>query len=167
MRILRNLLIGLVVLALALVAVAYILPREVPVERSIVIDAPPEAIFPYVNSLQRSAEWSPWLGIDPDVQLTYAGPEEGVDNMLAWTSDHPQVGSGRQRITVSIPNERVESDLDFGDMGRAVATIALMPQGDQTQVTWGLIADMGLNPIGRWMGLMMDNWVGPDYERGL
>jgi hypothetical protein len=26
---------------------------------------------------------------------------------------------------------------------------------------------MGVNPVGRWMGLMMDRWVGADYERGL
>jgi len=24
-----------------------------------------------------------------------------------------------------------------------------------------------MNPMGRWMGLMMDGWVGPDYETGL
>ena len=26
---------------------------------------------------------------------------------------------------------------------------------------------MGARPAGRWLGLMMDNWVGADYERGL
>jgi hypothetical protein len=26
---------------------------------------------------------------------------------------------------------------------------------------------MGMNPVGRYMGLMMDRWVGGDYERGL
>ena len=26
---------------------------------------------------------------------------------------------------------------------------------------------MGLNPIGRLMGLMMDRWIGGDYEKGL
>jgi hypothetical protein len=26
---------------------------------------------------------------------------------------------------------------------------------------------MGNNPIGRWMGLMLDGLVGADYERGL
>jgi hypothetical protein len=34
-------------------------------------------------------------------------------------------------------------------------------------VTWMLDTDMGAGPIGRWMGLMMDKWVGGDYETGL
>lgn len=167
MRFLRNVLIFLAILAAGFVAVAYVLPRKVPVERSILIDAPPEAVFPFVNSLQRGAEWSPWLGIDPDVRLGYAGPPEGVGNRLVWASDHPDVGNGSQEITRSIPNERVESSLDFGDMGRATAWLALAPEGAGTRVTWGLVADMGRNPVGRWMGLMMDEWVGADYERGL
>jgi hypothetical protein len=116
MRFLRNLLIAIVVVFVAVVAVAYVLPRQVEVERSVVIAAPPEEVFPYLNSLQRGAEWSPWLGLDPDVQLAYEGPEEGVGNTLAWVSEHPNVGSGRQEITVSDPNSRVESSLDFGDM---------------------------------------------------
>ncbi|MCX8952648.1 hypothetical protein OU790_04290 [Ruegeria sp. NA] len=28
-------------------------------------------------------------------------------------------------------------------------------------------SDLGLNPMSRWMELMMDKWVGGDYERGL
>ena len=167
MRFLRNLLIFIVLVIAAVVAVAYVLPRKVPVERSVVIEAPREQVFPYLNSLQRGAEWSPWLGLDPNVQLTYEGPEEGVGNTLAWTSEHPNVGSGRQEITLSEPNARVESSLDFGDMGTATAWLALEPEGAGTKVTWGLLADMGMNPVGRWMGLMMDRWAGTDYERGL
>lgn len=167
MRFLRNLLIFVVLVVVAAVAVAYVLPRQVPVERSVVIAAPPEEVFPYLNSLQRAAEWSPWLGIDPEVQLAYEGPEEGVGNTLAWVSEHPNVGSGRQEITASEPNSRVESSLEFGDMGTAMAWFALEPEGTGTRVTWGMMADMGMNPVGRWMGLMMDRWVGADYERGL
>ena len=34
-------------------------------------------------------------------------------------------------------------------------------------MTWGLEADMGNAPVGRYMGLMMDRWVGGDFEAGL
>jgi len=34
-------------------------------------------------------------------------------------------------------------------------------------VKWGFATDMGMNPIARWMGLMMDRWVGADYQKGL
>lgn len=167
MRIIGRILIGLVLLVVVLAGVGMLLPRNVEVSRSAVVEAPPGEIFPEVNSLQRAAAWSPWLGIDPEVQTTYSGPDAGVGNRLEWQSDHPQVGNGSQEITASMPDSRVESALDFGDMGTAVAWFDLEPQGDATQVTWGLDADMGAGPIGRWMGLMMDDWVGSDYEEGL
>ncbi len=167
MRILRNIVIGLIVLVVALAAGSYLLPRNVIVERMMVIDAPPEAVFPHVNSLQAATEWSPWISRDPEVQLAYSGPEAGVGNVLEWQSDHPQVGDGRQEIIESEANARVVSSLDFGSMGTATAWFDLAPDGAGTRIVWGLDADMGMSPIGRWMGLAMDRLVGGDYEAGL
>ncbi len=167
MKFLRNLVIGLIGLVVILAASAYLLPRHVVVERSIAVEAPPETVFPLINSLKRGAEWSPWLARDPQTKLTFGGPDEGVGANMHWESDHPQVGNGSQQITLSRANERVESALDFGAQGPATAWFDLVPDGTGTLLTWGLDADMGMNPIGRWMGLMMDGWVGPDYERGL
>ncbi|MEM9247451.1 MAG: SRPBCC family protein [Pseudomonadota bacterium] len=167
MRIFGRIILGIVSLVVLLLAAGMLLPRSVEVTRSIEIETPPEAVFPLVNSLERTAEWSPWLGIDPDIETVYSGPSEGVGSKLDWTSEHPDVGNGSQEITESTPDSRVVTALDFGDMGTAYATFELSPDGGGTAVTWSLLADMGAGPIGRWMGLMMDGWVGPDYERGL
>ncbi|ABD53028.1 SRPBCC family protein [Jannaschia sp. CCS1] len=167
MRLLRNILIGLVSLVVVLAIIGMFLPRYVSVERDIMVNAAPEDVYPHVNSLQAFSEWSPWGDIDPDMVVTYSGPEEGVGNVMEWTSDHPNVGNGRQEILEVVENESVRSALDFGDMGTAEAWWRLTPDGDSTRVVWGLTADMGGGPVGRWFGLMMDSWVGPDYERGL
>ncbi|WP_377191983.1 SRPBCC family protein [Ruegeria meonggei] len=167
MRFIKRILVTLIVLVLALVGISYLLPGQAEVSRSITIDAPPNAIFPFVNSMQETEKWSPWLSRDPNTQLSYSGPEAGVGNTLNWSSDHPQVGTGSQEITASTPDQAVRTALDFGPMGTAQASFELQPEGDQTQVTWGFVSDLGLNPMSRWMGLMMDNWVGGDYERGL
>lgn len=167
MRILKWILGIVVVLGLVFLAGGMLLPREVTVARSVEIDAPPEAVFPYVNSLKAGQEWSPWLSRDPDVELAYSGPDEGVGAVMTWASDQQDVGSGRQEIVASVPEERVETDLDFGPMGTAKATFLLEDAGGGTRVTWDLVADMGSGPVGRWMGLMMDGLVGADYEQGL
>jgi uncharacterized protein YndB with AHSA1/START domain len=167
MRILGRILLVLLGAVLLLGALAYLFPREVTVERSIEIAAPPEEVFPHVNSLQRFAEWSPWQEMDADMQQSFSGPEQGVGNRMEWSSDNPSVGSGSQEITLSIPGQRVETALDFGNMGTARAWHVLEPARSGTEVTWGLLADMGNWPVGRYMGLMMDRWVGADYERGL
>lgn len=167
MKFIKRLISVIVILGAALIGGAYLLPQEVTVSRSVVIDAEPSAIFPHVNSMQGTEGWSPWLARDPEVQLSYSGPDRGVGNTLEWASDEPSVGNGRQEIVVSVENERVETALDFGEMGTAQAAFLLASSGSGTEVTWTLVSDMGTNPIGRYMGLMMDRWVGGDYEAGL
>jgi uncharacterized protein YndB with AHSA1/START domain len=165
MRLLGRLVAGLVAIVIVLAAAAYLLPREVTVTREIVIAAPPEKIFPHLNSLQRAAEWSPWAGLDPTMQATWAGPEQGVGNRMEWSGS--DIGAGSQEIIASVPNRRVETALDFGGMGIATAWQVLRPEDAGTRVTWGLLVDMGNTPHGRYMGLMMDRWVGADYDAGL
>ncbi len=167
MKFLKRLIAVVVIVVAALIGGAYLLPQEVTVSRSITIDAEPDAIFPHVNSMQGTEGWSPWLSRDPEVRLSYSGPEMGVGNTLEWASEEPSVGNGRQEIVTSVENERVETALDFGDMGTAQAAFILEANGGATQVTWTLVTDMGTNPVGRYMGLMMDRWVGADYEAGL
>ncbi|NVO55999.1 SRPBCC family protein [Rhodobacteraceae bacterium B1Z28] len=163
----KRILGGLIVLILILIGVSYLLPGKAEVSRSITIAAPPEAIFLYVNSMQETEKWSPWLSRDPETKLTYSGPDAGVGNTLNWSSEHPQVGTGSQEIIASTPDQAVRTALDFGPMGTATASFVLQPEGQQTQVTWGFTSELGLNPMSRWMGVMMDKWVGGDYERGL
>ena len=86
---------------------------------------------------------------------------------MRWVSDQRDVGTGSQEIVVSEPDSRVETALDFGEMGTATAFFDLAPGGGGSRVTWGFTTDTGFNPVGRWMGLMMDRWVGADYETGL
>ena len=167
MRIVKWLLGIVLVLAVVFVGGAFVLPRTVEVARSIEIDATATDVFPHVNSLKATEAWSPWLDRDPDVQLTYSGPETGEGSKMEWLSENPQVGSGSQVITASEDGKRVATDLDFGDMGTAKAEFLLEASGDKTTVTWGFATDTGMNPMARWMGLMMDGWVGNDYEIGL
>ncbi len=167
MRIVKWLIGIIVVLAVVFVGGAFFMPREVTVARSIEIDKPAAEIFPHVNALKAAEGWSPWLGRDPEVQLTYSGPEEGVGNKLVWASEHPQVGNGSQEIIASEPDKMVQTALDFGPMGSAVAQFDLVEAGGKTTVTWGFETDLGNNPMARWMGTQMDKWVGGDYETGL
>lgn len=161
-------LVGLiVVLIVALVAIAYLLPREVSVARSIEIAAAPDAIFPYLNNHKASNEWSPWAEKDPNTKWTFTGPESGVGAKMKWESESDQVGTGTSEIIKSEDGKHVVINLDFGDMGTAEAGFVLEPSGAGTKVTWGFKTDLGMNPMGRYFGLMFDEWIGADYEKGL
>ena len=167
MRMIRRLFMYVIGLVVILVLGAYALPREVTVKRGVVIDAPVETVFLLVNSLKRMSGWSPWIGRDPAIKLVFSGPDAGVGATMGWSSVMEQVGNGTQEITQSIVNARVESRLVFGQMRPSVAVFDLTTEELGTRVEWSLISDMGMNPVGRWMGLMMDRWVGPDFETGL
>ena len=155
-------------LILLLVLIGLMLPRQVRVERSVMISSTPDRVFPYLNNLKNFVnEWSPWTEKDPNMKQSFSGPDSGVGAHYEWVGDKKKVGTGKMTISKSEENKLVVTDLDFGKRGKATARWILDTEGDKVKVTWDLDTDMGGNPIGRYFGLMMDKWVGGDYEHGL
>ncbi len=157
-------LVGVVAL---LAAIGMALPRVITVARSIKITAPAAEIFPHVNNLRATVPWSPWLARDPDAALDFNDIPEGVGAAMTWASENRSVGSGRMEITGAEPPVHLDVALDFGAGSTAEATWDFAEAGGVTRATWRLTIDMGGGPHARWMGMMMDRWVGRDYEEGL
>ncbi len=152
---------GIIVL---LLLISLVLPSKVHVERSLVINAPASKIFNEVNSLQKWSAWDPWQKMDPAMTNEFSGPESGVGNKNTWKSE--KVGDGSQVITESVPNEKIESELDFGH-SKAKGSFTFVPEGSGTKVVWAMDSETGMNPMARYMGLMMDGMVGGEFEKGL
>ena len=71
-------------------------------------------------------------------------------------------------ITQAVPSVIVKFSLTIEGMGPpsdGTFTIAAAPQG--SMVEWKMRVDMGNNPIGRWIGLMMPTWLRKDFTDGL
>ena len=154
-------------LAVVVFGGGFLLPRQVHVERSAVVDARPATVHVLLNGFRIYNTWSPWFELDPQAKYTVSGPDAGVGAKLAWASDKKDVGSGSQVIVESRAPELVKTALDFGGMGTATSEFRLTPEGEGTRIVWGLDSDMGAGPIGRWSGLLMDRMVGKDFEKGL
>lgn len=157
--------LGLVVLLAIYLATR---PNAIHYERSTTIEAPPEAIFPYVNDLHRFGEWSPWEKVDPQMQRSYDGPSAGVGAGYHWKGNK-EIGEGSMTITRSTPNREVLIALEFISPFRAsnVATFTLVASGAGTKVTWAMD---GPNPLmSKVMGLVMnlDKMIGGQFEQGL
>jgi carbon monoxide dehydrogenase subunit G len=153
-------------IALIVVGGSFLLPAQAVVTRSIDISAPPDTVFAIVGDLRRFNEFSPWADIDPDIKYTYEGPESGVGQLMKWSSDNADVGSGSQTIVRYEPATFVESQLDFGMQGKSTASFDLVPSTAGTNVTWTFNSDLEGIPA-KWFGLMFDRWIGADYEMGL
>lgn len=167
MSVVKRILLGLLILVVLLTLVGFLLPSSAHVERSTTIDAPPSTVFALVNGFRSFNRWSPWAERDPETEYLYEGPVSGVGARMSWDSQNPQVGSGSQEITLSQPNERVETHLDFGPQGTAEAFFELQAADGGTAISWGFDTEFGMNLVSRYMGLMFDSWIGADYEAGL
>ena len=93
-----RLILGLGALVLILAAVALGLPAHVTVSRSVVINAPEHAIYPYLDNLRRFPDWSPWSARDPKMKVNFSGPPEGKGAKIEWASEEPSIGAGSMEI---------------------------------------------------------------------
>ncbi|MEM7544056.1 MAG: SRPBCC family protein [Pseudomonadota bacterium] len=151
--------------ALALIGISpYVMPGEVTIEREAVIDASPEAVYQVLSSNQGFQRINPWKDADPTLQITLSGPEAGIGSAFSFSGKD---GEGTQTITALDPARRVVTEIDLGAMGKPVQSFTLEPAGEGVRVIWSTRADFGLNPIGRIIGLFMDDRLGPVYEQGL
>lgn len=148
-----------------LVAVGFALPDRYTVERSVIIEAPPARIQPHVADFARWPAWQPWARRDDEAKFSHHG-EAGPGQTFAW--DGPDLGRGRIEMTGVAP-DRIDIALEFREGGvRPTGALLLEPtDGGATRVTWRIEGKTTLQPIGNYLGLLMDGIIGPDLEAGL
>lgn len=167
MRILKIIGITLLIVIVLLVGIAFLLPKTITVERSIVIKADASKVFEQINNLPEWKNWSPWYKLDTAVKMTYSDPSSGTGSWYTWNSEVKNVGNGKLTITKSIPNDSILTELVFMEQGAAQGGFAFSKSDSGTQVKWFLSSNLGNNPIARYFGLFMDKMLGPDFEQGL
>jgi len=166
-KMLKTLFLGVFGLIAALAVIGLALPRGVHIERQTTIAAKPATVFAYLNGWKNFNQWSPWASLDPQTQYRYEGPLMGVGAKQSWSSEQKNVGHGSQEITAVEPDKSITIKLMLPDMAPSVVTQTLTPEGEGTRIVWAMDADMGLNPLNRWFGLLLEKFIGPDYEKGL
>ncbi|MEO1209414.1 MAG: SRPBCC family protein [Cyanobacteria bacterium J06638_20] len=161
-------LFGLVVLVFGL---GFVLPSHNHVQRDILINAEPEAVFAQISDFHAWDNWSPWANLDPNASMSIEG--KGIGQIMAWTSEDPQVGTGTQEIMELDAPLHLVTHLEFGSEGNADATFELQPEAGQTRVVWSLDFDArkGLplweQPISTYISYAIDAMIGSSYETGL
>ena len=156
---------GIILLVLI---IGFTSPRIARMNRTILINASSQEIFPYLNNLKSFVDnWSPWTEKDPDATHEYNDIAEGEGAFYSWKGAPKKVGEGSMKIVESEKDKRVKVYLQFKGRGDAHASWILDPQEGNTKVTWDFEGDNGMNPISRIFGRFMDKFLGPDYEKGL
>ncbi len=167
MKAIKTIVIILVALVALVFVVSLFLPSQVHVERDGVVNASIGTTFGQVNDLTEWKSWSYWDNIDPEMKESFEGPDAGVGAIKSWESEHPQVGKGKMTITESMENEKIVTEMEFDGQGNATGTWSFEEADGGVKVTVAMDMDMGMNPIGKFMGLMMEDWIGSDFEKTL
>jgi hypothetical protein len=167
MQVLYIILGALAILILGLFVFSLYLPSRLKIERSLVIDARPEVVFREVDTLRNWERWSPWHQLDPAMKLVYGEKSSGAGASYSWESRKRNVGRGSLIITESRPYEYIGIHINFMEKGSSKGYFRFEPAGERTRVIWGMEMAVGQNPARKVMGLMMDKWIGRDFERGL
>ena len=134
--------------------------------RSTTVAAPPEQIHPLLDDFRAWQQWSPWEGLDPDLQRTYTGPERGVGSHYEW-SGNKKAGEGTMEIIESTPHA-VVVDLRFLKPFEAtnITRFDLTPTGSGTEVVWTMTGQRGA-VMGLMGKLFFDKQIAKDFDRGL
>lgn len=156
------------VILVGLVVAIMMQPDTYKVERSIVVDAPADVVFPYANNYKKWNEWSPWAKLDPNIKTTYEGAEEGKGAIYKW-SGNDDVGTGQMTIVESVENKKVAHDLKFITPFESEAkTAILLDETDgKTKVTWTMSGNNDFMSKAFSLFMNMEEMIGKDYEKGL
>ncbi len=157
---LKKILLGIVGVVVVLLIIGFVLPGKMEISKSISINAPATYIFEEINNLENNQKWSYWNNLyKDDMKVAYGDIKSGVGAVSEW--DGSESGKGKMTITESIPNKSIKMDLDFMEQGTAKSWYTFEPDGAGTKITTGFATDMGMNPIGRWIGVFMK----PEMEK--
>jgi uncharacterized protein YndB with AHSA1/START domain len=164
----KKILLALLVVVGGILLYALTKPDTFRVERSTTINASPEKIFSLLDNFHEWSKWSPWEKMDPTMQRSYSGPENGVGAAYAWKGNDA-VGQGSMKITQVAAPSKLGVQLDFIAPMEASNQVefVLTPNGNTTHVLWTMQGES--NYLSKLMQVFvsMDSLIGKDFEAGL
>lgn len=143
-------------------------PADFKLQRSAVFAASPADAFALVNDFHQWSQWSPWAKLDPNMTITYGGPQAGVGSTYAWSGNR-KAGSGKMTIDDSQAGRRVGLLLEFISPMKAtnVGEFKFEPVSQGVRVTWTMTGSRDF--MGKLFAFFVDidKMVGGDFEKGL
>ncbi len=166
---LKIVLIGLVAFIGLVTVLGIVAPRDMKIEKSIVINQPKDKVFEYLRYLKNGSEWSPWEKKDPHMVKTCRGVDGQVGAVGAWSGNN-EVGVGEQEIKAITEGQRIDTELRFQKPMKTTSQGYLITEslGEvQTKVTWGMTGRSSFPGNVICLVMHMNKKVGGEFESGL
>lgn len=158
------------VVAVLLIFLGYVATRngQFRYERSGVIQAPAEKIFPYISDLKKGELWSPYEKVDPKMKKTFKGLDAQPGSIMEFEGNS-DVGAGNLEILKIVPNDSVEIRLTMTKpfYGQNLIQYKLTPEGSGTRFSWTMSGDGGF--MGKLMSVLIDceKMIAGQFESGI
>ena len=154
-----------IIIALLLI-IPMFLPSSFHIERSTVIERRSNIVFETAIDMNQRAKWDPWIEMEPNVKMNITMTPEIIGSGYSWKGDI--IGEGKITIVEIIPNERINSKIEFiAPQSMESDVIWTFQESDHnTIVTWAFEGTLSY-PVEKWFGLFMDKSLGTQFEKGL
>ncbi len=161
----KKVMIIIAAVLLLLLLIAALLPKEYKVEkRTITIAADISNVFVQVADFENWKNWNLWTPADSLVKYFISTPSTGSGAYYTWSGKN--VGKGKQTIIKIEQNKSIEIELQYEGTEPAINLWTFEGDGKQTTVSWSISGKTQF-PMGRFFGLLMDNFLGGDLEKNL
>jgi hypothetical protein len=163
-----TILIGVAVIFLLFLAYVLSRPNSFHYERSGLINAPVDKIYPYLINFKLGSQWSPYEKIDLNMKKTFSGPDSGVGAKMEFDGNN-KVGAGKLEILKVVPHSRVELRLEMIRPIGGVNLIhyKLVPESAGTRFTW--MMEGKANFLSKLVGVLIDcdKMIGNQFNEGI
>src|SRR5688500_17780863 len=113
-------------------------PDSFRVQRTVLVNAPSDKVFPLINDLKAFAKWSPYDQKDRAMKRTFGAVTAGKGATYAWEGNK-DVGQGSMEIVESGPRKvLIKLDIVKPFEAHNMAEFLFEPKGDSTSVTWAV-----------------------------
>ncbi len=155
------------VLLLAYLACCFFGPKSFNTEKSVTINASPQAVYALVSDFNQWKSWSPWVKRDPEMKSTIEGQAGVVGHKQSWESDSE--GTGSQVMIELKPDAYVKTELRFKDWDEpSYAEMMISPTEGGSELKWTM---KGSNIPFMFRGVLFimngNGRLEKDYEEGL
>ena len=165
---LKKVMISLTILILLILGIASTKESKFQYERSGIIHASKEKIFPYLSQFKLGSLWSPYEKVDLKMSKKYS-EKDGIVGSTMEFSGNSDVGTGKLEILKLIPNEFVEIKLTMTKPFNAenIIQYKLTTAPEGTIFNWSMSGDGGF--LGKVITIFIncEKMVGDQFNSGI
>lgn len=144
-------------------------PKEMTVERQLLIDSAPDSVLKQIVLFRHWEKWSPWIEKDPSIQLDYFGTVGQVGSGYRWVGSNKDSGKGSMTCTKLVGDTVMTYCVAMTEPWACESGgwFKVRAVGDQTVVFWHMQQP---SPFPKNILMMMmgfEEMMAADFDKGL